>query len=303
MLGYVLLMVFGVWACATAVIMVKACDVAAAPLAAYRLLIAAAALAPLMLRDLRRHRARYGGRHLARTLLPGVLLAAHFVSWIIGARMTLAANASLLVNLHPVAMPFFLYVLLRERLTGGELVGTGVAVAGVVLLAGTDYHFSPQHFAGDALCLLSMLLIAAYLAFGRRNRDFPTIWLYVVPVYLVAGLTCLAVAGFQAVRAPGPSAAAFAIPTARDALLVVGLGLVPTVMGHSIMNFSMKHLRGQLVSLTNCGQFVFAGTMAYFLLDEAPQWNFYAAAVLVLAGVYAALRAMPRPTPPRPDVE
>jgi len=112
-----------------------------------------------------------------------------------------------------------------------------------------------------------------------------SIWLYIVPVYFIAGVTCFIVSLFFV--------SPLAIHSTKDLLFIVGLGIVPTVMGHSILNYSMRHIRGQTVSIANLGEFVFAGLMAFFLLDEIPRWSFYAACLLVVGGAVVALRAMP----------
>lgn len=312
MAGRILLLIFGVWACSTAVIMIKAGTMHPVLLSASRLLVATAALSPVFLRDLRRNRSRYRWRHLRRTILPGIVLGAHFVTWILGARLTLAANSSLIVNMVPVVMPFLLHFMMREQLNRGEWLGTAVALVGVMVLAGLDYHISAEYFLGDMLCFGSMLLFALYLALGRRNRDFPTLWLYLVPLYFVGGLVCLLAAGGLGALWELPAGREFleaarlgdvhplAIPSAWDVLLAVGLGIIPTIIGHSTLNWAMKHIRGQAVSIANLGQFIFAGVMAYFLLGEVPAWNFYVACALVVAGAGIALRQTPARQVPRP---
>ncbi len=286
MFVHLLLLLVGVFACSTAVIMIKACSEDAVLLSAYRLLIAAIALTPVFWRDYRRHRDRYGWPQLRASLLPGLLLGIHFISWIVAARMTTAANASLIVNLVPVVMPFLLIALVGERLTGGERIGTFVALIGLLLLSAADFQLSMTHFWGDMLCLGSMLFFATYLAFGRRNRKFPSMWLYVVPLYYFAGLFCLAIALFR-VNPIKPY-------SLHNLLMIFGLGLIPTVVGHSILNQSLKNLRGQIVSIMNMGQFIFAGIMAYFLLDEMPAASFYPASLLLVAGGIVAVCARPR---------
>jgi drug/metabolite transporter (DMT)-like permease len=91
------------------------------------------------------------------------------------------------------------------------------------------------------------------------------------------------------------------VASRADALLVLGLGIVPTVMGHSTLNYCMRHMRGQWVSIANLGEFVFAGVMGYFLLDKTPQWNFYAAAAFVVAGAVVVIRSAP-PGPQVPPI-
>ncbi len=278
MLINILLLLLAVFSASTAVIMIKASTVHPVLLASLRLFVAAAALTPVFLRDLRRHRAAYTRAHFKASLLPGVILAVHLMSWIVGARMTPTANASLIVNLMPLAMPFFLVWLTQESLNRRELVATGVALVGVAVLTAGDLNLSPTYFVGDLICFGSMLFYALYLALGRRNRTFPTVWLYLVPLYATGALVSISVALI------------FVNPiqaySSREVALILGLGLVPTVLGHSLLNRAMQHFRGQLVTLVNMSQFVFAGVMAYFLFSEVPAPTFFVASGLVVFSVW-----------------
>jgi drug/metabolite transporter (DMT)-like permease len=129
-----------------------------------------------------------------------------------------------------------------------------------------------------------MLFFSAYLAFSRKNRHAGSIWMYIVPLYLIAGMFCLLVSFL------------FANPikaySLREIRLFLALGLIPTVIGHSILNYSMKTLRGQLVSLVNMGQFIFAGIMAFLLWREIPSFSFYLASLLIVVGAMTALKAV-----------
>ena len=279
----ILILILGVWACSTAVLFIKESEVHPVLLAGVRQLIAAAILLPVFLREYRRHRATYSLRQMTATILPGIILGIHFISWIIGARLAETANASLIVNLVPVSMPFFLYAMFREHPTRGEWVGTVLAMAGMFLLAGADFSLDPKYFRGDVICFVSMLFFCFYLALGRRNRHVPSLWLYVVPLYAVGGLFCV----LASLPFHNPI---HAYPT-REVWLVLGLGIVPTVIGHSILNASMQRLPGQLVSVINMGQFIFAGTMAFFLWQEVPPAMFYAASALVVTGSIVAVRS------------
>lgn len=296
MIWRVALLVFGVFTGATAVIMIKNTDVDPVLLAGCRQILAALVLLPLFFR----HARKLGSlrrNQWKRTILPGVLLGTHFVTWIAGARMTPAANSSLIVNMLPIVMPFLMYFMVHERLTRGEFLGTAVAVVGMAVLAVADFNISAEFFRGDALCFLSLLFLAGYMALGRRNRDFPSLWMYVTPVYLFGGVTCLAAAGLadatglRNIDWPG-------IDESRDVWMILGLALVPTIMGHTIYNYSMQYIRGQIVSLVCLGQFVFAGIMGATALlpePEFPPTHFYIASVCIVAGAVIALRATPHP--------
>jgi drug/metabolite transporter (DMT)-like permease len=107
-------------------------------------------------------------------------------------------------------------------------------------------------------------------------------------MYFVGGLLCLAAAPFER----GESVTY----DATEVGMILGLALVSTAMGHSILNYCLKHMRGQVVSIINLFQFVYAGIMAVIIWgkDEAPSWAFYPASALVVAGAIIVLKVRRR---------
>lgn len=258
-------------------------------LSSLRLLVACVLLAPLFLLEWRRHGGAFTAAHWRRTVLPSVLLSLHFCSWAYGARMTVAAQASLIVNLVPVAMPFLLYWIVQERINRIEVIGTIIALAGVAVLTVRDAFAGGGDFRGNLICFVSMLLVASYVALGRRNRDFPSVWLYVILIYFQAGLLCL----FASI----PWLGTFQWGSLREWLPILGLAVVPTILGHSLLNYAVRHLRGQLVGLAFAAQFIFPTIIAYFLFHEAPSRLFYVASVIVLGGIALVIFSAPTPPP------
>jgi len=275
------ILISGVFACSISVIFIKLSTEHPILLASYRLFVAAFILTPLLIRDLRRNGMRFTPKLFTQSILPGVSLGFHFIAWIIGARMTLAAHATLIVNMVPVVIPFFLFTLSKELINRWETLGTVVAMMGVALLGGTDLMFSRETSKGDLVCFLSMVLFALYLTFARKNRDAPSIWIYLVPLYYTAGVFCMGVSLFF-INPIKPYAV-------EDIFAILGLGIVSTVVGHSALNFSMKHFRGQTVSIINLGEFIFAGVIGYFLLGEVPHALFYVSGFLVSGGAALVL--------------
>ncbi|MEO6875603.1 MAG: EamA family transporter, partial [Opitutaceae bacterium] len=106
---------------------------------------------------------------------------------------------------------------------------------------------------------------------------------------LQAGLICLVVSL--------PWIGTFEIGSSREWMLMLGLACLPTILGHSMINYGVRHLRGQVVSLCNVTQFVFATVLAYFIFHEHPTPVFYAAAAIVVAGIALVVFSAP-PLPP-----
>lgn len=280
----------GVFACSTSVIWIRLSHTPPILIAAIRLLLAVVFLAPVFLRDLRAHRGAYTRAHFQRTWLPALALALHLMSWTFGARMTLAAQATLIVNLVPIAIPFFLHALVGEKINRAEILGTAIAVGSVVLLTAHDAFRGHIDGWGNLVCFGSLLLFAWYLALGRRNRDFPSLWLYVVPLYFQAGLICLVCSL--------PWLGSFPAASTREWSILIGMTLVPTVIGHSLLNLALRALRGQIVSLANVAQFVFATVMAFFLFGEHPTLSFYLASACVVAGIALVIFSAPDSSAP-----
>jgi drug/metabolite transporter (DMT)-like permease len=278
-----ILLIFGVFCGSTAVIMIKASDEHPLLVASYRLLVAAAALLPFFIRDLKYTAAPYGWKQVGWSALPAVALAVHFMSWVIGARMTQVANASLIANLTPVAMPFFVWIFFSERINRQEIIGTLFTLAGLIILTSSNFQVSKTNFIGDLICFGSMLAFAFYLALGRKNGSRISLWLYMVPLYLIAGIICFLCAL--------PFINPIKSYTLANLLYMVGLGLIPTVLGHTILNYSLKTFRGQVVSVTNLTQPLFAGFLGFFIFHEAPKTVFYGAAGLIITGVIIVLLA------------
>jgi drug/metabolite transporter (DMT)-like permease len=275
------LLALGIFCASTAVILIKSNDDSPFLIAAYRLLIATIILTPFFLNERRVYAGPYGWKQVRLALLPGLALALHFITWNVGVQMTPVSNASLIINMTPVAMPFFLWIFFRERINRKEVIGTVLVLSGLIWLGVSSQKISLVSFRGNLICFVSMLFLAMYMALGRRNSSRLPLWLYMVPLYLIAGLICLG------------SATLFVNPikaySLKNLLIFLGLAVIPTIGGHGILNYSMKFFRGQVVSIAYLGQIIFSTIMAFIIFGEVPIPAFYMTAVLIISGVIVTL--------------
>lgn len=253
--------------------LVRESDLNPVMLASYRMLIAAIFLMPIFLRLLRKHPEISLTKLIWGVAPPALLLAAELTVWNTAVEQTRLANAALLINMMPLAMPAVLWFLYRERINRREVIATVIAVAGLVLLVSSDLVVSPSFLVGDGLALLAMVMLTIYLSMSRRLAHLPSIWLYVVPMYTFGGLVLLAI---------GLATADQYTPATTDAwLAVLGLGLLPTVVGHSMLNWCMQRMRGQIVALVNMLHPVFAGVIGFVAFSESPTALFVVAGLIL----------------------
>lgn len=262
----------------SSVIFIRLSTIHPLQLSAYRMLLSVIILLPFYLKETHKPQEEsrpFAWKDVRKALIPGVLLGIHFISWISGARMIPAANASLIVNLTPIISPLVLFVMVREKVSRGEMLGSLVALAGISYLALGDFSAQKEYFTGDLITMGSMLAFAIYQTIAKKHMV--GLWRYLLPLYLVGGLFCLTASAVATdLTAPW---------TRNDILAIVGLSLVCTIGGHSIFNLSMKNLRGQVVSVFHTSQFIYAGVMGYFILHEVPSKKLLVAGPLLVSGV------------------
>lgn len=222
--------------------------------------------------------------------LAGVMLALHFWSWNTSIGLTTVAASVVLVNVQPLIVGALSVVWLRERPTRVQWLGILVAMAGALLVAAPDLvHAGRLSFAGhaalgDALALIGAVCAAAYYVIGRRLRATLDLWAYVGLVYGACLATLLIIA--LAIEAPlrGFASREYGI----FALLAIG----PMLLGHTGMNWALRHIRAYQVNVVLLGEPVGATALAAVLpgIRERPTIFTIAGGSLVLAGILLAER-------------
>ncbi len=276
-----LALLLAVIACGCSVIFIRHSALDAVQLAAFRLTSAALLLLPWFLRSVRRA-GGYRREWFFISFLAGIPLGLHLLLWNFGARLTSPGNATLLVNLSPMFTPLLFWWVSGERVNRREIAATVLGLAGASMLAWDSAQISRASLMGDLLCLLSMLAVCFYLAAGRRGRSVPSLWVYVVPVYAVSGGLCWILATLRGHGSP------LAVP-AVEWLWVMGLTVVCTLIGHTMINYALTRLRGQIVSVTMQGQFIVAALLGWWIENVRPRPLFYLAALLTLGGIVILL--------------
>jgi drug/metabolite transporter (DMT)-like permease len=283
---HLLLLIVGVTAVSFSSVFVRLADAPPFAVAFYRCAFASVVLVPLALA---RHRdaLRALGRHERLLLVAsGLVLAAHFASWIPSITMTSVAASAILVQTSPVWVAI-LGRFVGERPAKGTAAGIAVALAGVVIIAsrgsgggGTD------PLLGDLLAIAGAFFAAIYILLGRRLRPVLPLVPYTAVVYLISALVLAVV--MVATSTP------FAPYPAETWLLFLAITIGPQFLGHTTFNYLLGHLRASIVSVALLAEPVGATLLALVILGERPGIGTVVGGAVVLAGVYLAIRAESR---------
>ncbi len=230
-------------------------------------------------------------REVAIAVGAGGMLALHFWSWNTSITLTSVAASVVLVNTQPVVVALLSVFWLREAPSRRQWAGIAIAMTGALIVASPDFAAGaasatthPRAWLGDMLALLGAVTAAIYFVSGRRLRSALDLWAYVGIVYgacLVVLLILIAVT--NAPLAPQP---------ARELAIFAGLALGPMLLGHTGLNWALKHSPAYVVNLTLLGEPIGATLIAAMLpgIREVPGPATFIGGAVVFAGVLLTAR-------------
>jgi len=255
-------------------------------IAAVRLGLAAAILAPFAWLKAGREIMLLGRRELGLCLLSGLFLAMHFWTWISSLEYTSVASSAALVTTNPLWVGLASAVLLRESPAPAALAGIALTVVGSVLIFAADSGWNETTATnpplGNALALAGAIAASGYLLVGRALRARISLTAYIWLAYTVAAML-LGVA----LAAGGTSLSA--LPASAWGLMLL-LAIGPQLFGHTAFNWAVRRLTATFVAIAILGEPVGAALLAWFFFEEGFTALQLAGLVLLLAGIFVAAR-------------
>jgi drug/metabolite transporter (DMT)-like permease len=235
-------------------------------------------------------------KHVALAVASGIFLAAHFASWIASLSYTSVASSTALVTTNPIWIALVSWLFFRERLHRSIVLGIAAAMLGSALIFLSDARASAASVGsnpmlGNVLAVVGSLTVCGYLLIGRRLRQTFSLLTYIWLVYLSAALTLFACAVAAQVPLVGFTALAWAC--------LAGLAIGPQLLGHTGINWSLKHAPATVVAVAILGEPIASALLAWWIFDERFQPLQLAGFSLLLMGIFISTRS---PSPRATDV-
>jgi drug/metabolite transporter (DMT)-like permease len=276
----------GVIAVSFAAIFIRMADAPPLVVAAYRLGLSALALLPFALIRGRADIRRLSRREFLLTLLAGGFLALHFGLWITSLSYASVATSVVLVTINPVFVALLSRILFGETLSRQTVAGIAVCFTGAAVVGYANWRLGGAALLGGVLSLLGALAAAGYLLVGRRLRGVGFLG-YISLAYGTAALILLFVT-----LAAGNTLAGYSGTTY---LMFALLALVPQLLGHSALNWSLRFFSATLVTIAILGEPVGATVWSAILLREPPTALELVGGCLIMAGIFLAFARLKRP--------
>jgi drug/metabolite transporter (DMT)-like permease len=267
----------GVIAVSWAAIMIRACDAPATAIAFYRMFFSVLIILPLAVTIYRKQFKEFSARTLAMTVLAGILLGWHFYFWVASLNYTTISASVVLVTTQPVFVAIWARILLKERIGGRGVAAIILAIAGSALIAGFDFGLKKEYLLGDMLALAGAVMAGTYLFIGRVVRPTVSTFPYIFVVYGVSALTLASILG--------ATDNLFAVYSVHDYFYFVLLAIIPTLIGHSLYNYTLKYVAAHKVGISIIGEPIFATIWGIVIFSEMPRLTTLAGGLIIIVAL------------------
>lgn len=214
----------------------------------------------------------------------GFLLALHFILFVSAVKDTAILDATVLVNTTPFFSVIVSSFIFKMKPSRKQLVGLSISFIGVCTIAfaasGVAHKgsFSPN-LKGDLEAMLAAVVESLYLTYGKKLRNQMNILSLMLPIY--ASTTVIA----GAASLLGGNAA-LTLPSQEGTVLpLLGLGLLPTAVAHTLYFSSLSNLKSFETATLALLEPIGATLLGVFLFHEVPAPVFVLGAIVVCTGI------------------
>ena len=208
------------------------------------------------------------------SLILSIILFLVFITMTIGIKFTTATNASFLISLSVIFIPFFSWIFNKEKPKKNIFIVLIIVLIGIMLLT-LDKNL--ELHIGDILCLICSLLFSFHIIITEKLvKTNNPITLGVLQFGGVALLSFLVQYLIESLILP---------KNKNFWISLLILSVFCTALAYIIQTVSQKKLSSTLIGLILSLEPIFSGIFGYFFLNEYLNFQQYIGAFLLLLSV------------------
>lgn len=190
----------------------------------------------------------------------GIFFALDLTLWNWSIDHTTIVNSTLFNNTAAFFVPFFMWIVFRQKQSLRFLLTATVCFLGCICLVGDSISVNLTYVWGDVVALVSGTMVALYLIALRRIREdistgFLMFWTGLLALLFLGGFALLSGESFWPL-------------TWKDIISISGQALVVHVLGQSLLAYSLGKIPANYVALILFLAPVTAGVLGWAFYDE-----------------------------------
>ena len=217
----------------------------------------------------------------------GFILAAHFAFWITSLNYTSVASSVILVTAHPILVGPVSHFFFKEKLSKINSIGIIASVVGVTILVLGNRQLGSQTIdtiGGNILAILGGVMAGFYILGGRKIRKTVSVASYAFVVYSVSALVLIVLCITFNSELLNISVTDFQI--------FIAMAIIAGLLGHTLYNWSLKHVRASLASVALLGEPLGSTVWAMIIpaIGQIPSKYTIFGGAIILIGIYMTAR-------------
>ena len=245
----------------------------------YRMLFAGISLLVLML--LRGETLKMAKRPQLLLCFCGILLAVDFMCWHRSIDLVGPGLSTLLANFQVFFTAFFSWLLFKQKISKLFMFAVVMALCGLFFITGVDWKSLEQGYKlGVFLGLLAGVFYSGYVLLLKTSMNDSSV--NGVPAMLMISLPSTLL---LAVITP-INGATFIIPNSSSLLALLGVGIISTTIGWSLISSAIKHIQATTAGLVLLLQPTLALVWDVLLFDRPTGGPEVFGILLILSAIY-----------------
>jgi drug/metabolite transporter (DMT)-like permease len=217
----------------------------------------------------------------------GIILAAHFAFWITSLKFTSVASSVILVTAHPILVGPISHFFYKEKLSFLNSFGIVISLTGVIVLVIGNYGLGSltlDSVEGNLLAIFGGVAAGLYILGGRKVRKTVSIASYAFVVYSIGTITLLCIC--LVYNSPVINV------NFHDLQIIFLMAIISGIFGHTLYNWSLKHIRASVASVALLGEPLGSTLLAFIFpwIGQTPSHFTIIGGAIILSGIYITAR-------------
>lgn len=269
---------------ATAPVIVKFSSLAPVIILVWRLILVCLMLSPLLFKK----RVRLLKKEMIHILFASFLMFLHFMSWFSGVKLLSVGLTTIIYATNPIFTAMIGFFFIKEKFNFKFIFAFILSILGIVIAASDKVNFSESKLEGIIYIILAAIFYSAYIVYSKHNRkniDNAVYSFYLNLFTCVIGLILIIFlyifSSFQI--------ESLLVKDLHEIFYLFLLALFPSLLGHSLMTYTVKHYNLNFISCFKLASPLIASFLAYFFFNEVITKNLIIGFSFVAIGILFAL--------------
>ena len=215
----------------------------------------------------------------------GFALAAHFGTWVTSLDHTSLAHSLLFVTSHPIIIVIGIAIFVRRprRL---EVIGALIGLLGASITLLDAKSDGEVTLYGDLLAFAGAITVVGYIVAGRILREWMPVFLYAVPVTLLASIILIPISYMV-----GEDTSALGWISSELLGWFILLAFLAGIVGHTGLNACLRWLQPLTISFAVTLEPIIGAFIGWLIFDGSiPQQWTWIGGILLITGIMMVIK-------------